>query len=99
MVVATKRKARKARRGGTNASTGRSLVPRDPPREGIRRLFSLLRREDSGQDLIEYALLTAIIGLTSAVLYTTVRTTMSDSYKDANANVQDVWQPLPPGGM
>lgn len=65
-------------------------------RARLRQLLGRFCSEDSGQDLIEYALLTVIIGLTSLVLYTTVQSTMAKNYKDSNTNIQNVWQPPPP---
>ena len=66
------------------------------PENWVHSLKRFVAR-DSGQDLIEYALLTGIIGITSLVLYTTVQTTMSKNYQDAITNVQGVWEPSAPG--
>ena len=68
-------------------------------RERLRRLAGRLRGEESGQELIEYAILTGIIGITTLLLYTTVQGTAKKNYTDANTDIQNVWQPLPPGGQ
>lgn len=52
--------------------------------------------EDSGQDLIEYALLTAIIGISGVLIFSTLPTTMGTAYSDWNTAAQNAWQPCPP---
>ena len=51
---------------------------------------------DSGQDLIEYALLTAIIGISGVLILSMLSTTMSTAYSSWNKAGQDAWQPCPP---
>ena len=52
--------------------------------------------DDSGQDLIEYALLTAIIGITGVLILSTLSTTMGTAYRRWNSAGQNAWQPCPP---
>ena len=52
--------------------------------------------DDSGQDLIEYALLTAIIGISGVLILSTLSTTMATVYSGWNAAGQNAWQPCPP---
>ena len=52
--------------------------------------------DDSGQDLIEYALLTAIIGISGVLILSTLSTTMGTAYNSWNKAGQDAWQPCPP---
>jgi Flp pilus assembly pilin Flp len=59
-------------------------------------LASRLWREEEGQDLLEYALLTGIIGISSIVLITTVVPTMAAAYQAWNTAQENVWEPNPP---
>jgi Flp pilus assembly pilin Flp len=52
--------------------------------------------DDSGQDLIEYALLTAIIGIFGVLILSTLSTTMGTAYNRWNTAGQNAWQPCPP---
>jgi Flp pilus assembly pilin Flp len=52
--------------------------------------------DDSGQDLIEYALLTAIIGISGVLIFSTLSTTMGTRYSARDAAAQNAWQPCPP---
>jgi Flp pilus assembly pilin Flp len=62
-------------------------------RKGLVRLFS----EDTGQDLVEYALLTAIVALAALVAIPTA-TELGNIYRAWNTNVNDLWEPPPPSG-
>jgi Flp pilus assembly pilin Flp len=59
-------------------------------------LASRLWREEEGQDLLEYALLTGIIGVSSIVLITTVVPTMAAAYQAWNTAQENAWEPNPP---
>jgi Flp pilus assembly pilin Flp len=52
--------------------------------------------DDSGQDLIEYALLTAIVGIAGLLALSTLPTKMGTAYSGWNAAGQNAWQPCPP---
>jgi Flp pilus assembly pilin Flp len=55
--------------------------------------------EDSGQDVIEYGLLAAIVGIASIVSWQLLATAVSDVYGAADSNVQSVSACTPnPGG-
>jgi pilus assembly protein Flp/PilA len=45
----------------------------------MRQLLARLATEDSGQDLIEYALLAAIIGLSAAALLKNMKNTIGNT--------------------
>jgi hypothetical protein len=62
-----------------------------------RRVVGLLA-DDTGQDLIEYALLTGIIAVAGALLFGPIRTRMGAAYVEWNADAQEIWVPPPPGG-
>jgi Flp pilus assembly pilin Flp len=64
-----------------------------------RRFASLLKRlyrEDSGQDLIEYVLLTGIIAIAGILVFPTIQSKMADAYQNWNADAQAIWEPPPP---
>ena len=60
----------------------------------IVRLF----RDESGQDVIEYALLAALIGVAGAVVVRSILTTMTGSYTAWDAAVQALWEMPAPAG-
>jgi len=67
----------------------------------IRRITGLLRRlkrEDGGQDLIEYALLTIIVTLIGFTIFSAITTKMSSAYVTWGTSVQTNWDPSPPLG-
>ena len=61
-----------------------------------RAFVSGVIADDSGQDLIEYALLTAIVGLSSVLVFSALRTTMGNAYTGWNEAGQEAWQPCRP---
>lgn len=64
----------------------------DWARSGVVRLI----RDDSGQDLIEYALLTGIVAVAAAIVLPTA-TALGDVFESWNTNVQNLWEPATPG--
>jgi Flp pilus assembly pilin Flp len=62
-------------------------------RRGVVRLFT----DDRGQDLVEYALLTAIVVVAAAIALPAA-SALGNIYETWNGNVQDLWQPPPPSG-
>jgi Flp pilus assembly pilin Flp len=59
-------------------------------------LIARLWREDDGQDLIEYALLTGIIAIAGILIFPAIQDSMADAYSDWNGNAQDIWEPPAP---
>ena len=55
-------------------------------------------RDERGQDLVEYALLTAIIGISGVLIIPLILPKMADNYLDWNTNTQNAWEPCDPGG-
>jgi Flp pilus assembly pilin Flp len=64
----------------------------------LRRAVRRLCGDDRGQDLIEYALLTAFIGVAGAAAFSLLATTMGSTYGSWDAGNQDLWTPPPPAG-
>jgi Flp pilus assembly pilin Flp len=82
---------------------------RTPPNGGVRsgsainsRKTKMLRRlltEDAGQDIVEYGLLAALIGVASVLIWQTLVTQIQTTYSNANTDVQTVSACTPdPGG-
>jgi len=68
-------------------------------RPAFRRLPSLIAsfvRGDSGQDLIEYALLTAVIGVTGILALSVLSTTMANAYASWHTGANNIAQPCAP---
>ena len=66
-----------------------------------RRVFHVTSeaiRDERGQDLVEYALLTAIIGISGVLIIPLIVPKMADNYLDWNTDVQNSWEPCDPGG-
>jgi Flp pilus assembly pilin Flp len=62
----------------------------------VRAIAAGVLADDSGQDLIEYALLTAIVGISGVLILSALSTTMSTAYSSWNTAGQNAWQPCPP---
>lgn len=64
------------------------------------RLFLRLVRDDSGQDIIEYALLTALIGLVGILIWQNIGVGISNAYTGFDTGVQtlSICTPDPGGG-
>jgi Flp pilus assembly pilin Flp len=67
----------------------------DHPIAMVRRLAS----DESGQDIVEYALLGALIGISSILIWQQLVTSVFNAYAAADAGVQNVSACTPdPGG-
>jgi Flp pilus assembly pilin Flp len=60
------------------------------------RVFRLIA-DDEGQDLIEYALLTTVIGLACIAVFDVIRQSIATAYGTFNASANANWQPPDPG--
>lgn len=63
-------------------------------------MFNLLRRligEDDGQDVVEYALLTAGIGIVSIATWPLIEIGITNFYANMNEDTQDIWEVPNPG--
>ena len=66
-----------------------------------RHLVDRLVREDDGQDVVEYALLAALIGIVGYLALSGIATQVFNTYtswQDPSAGVPSLWIPPPPGG-
>jgi len=61
-----------------------------------KAVVTRLATDDRGQDLIEYALLTALIGVSGVLVLSTLSTQMGIAYNGWNTAGQNAWQPCPP---
>ena len=64
------------------------------PQPLICRLLSAER----GQDIIEYVLLTAALGITSIAVWPLISASIGQSYQQLDSNTQDLWVPPNPAG-
>jgi Flp pilus assembly pilin Flp len=54
--------------------------------------------DDSGQDLVEYALLTAFFGLCAIAAWTGIHGAIAANYGSTSGGLQGLWDPPPPSG-
>ena len=66
-----------------------------PAARRTRSFIATFVRDDAGLDLLEYALLSALIGLTGLVLFN-LTPIMGTAYSNWNTNAQTNWTPCPP---
>jgi hypothetical protein len=57
-----------------------------------------LFKDDSGQDIIEYVLLTAGIGLAGLATWPLIEVSIRVAYQNLDTNTQNIWEPPPPSG-
>jgi Flp pilus assembly pilin Flp len=65
----------------------------------VRRLTSIAARlacDDGGSDLIEYALLTALVGILGILSFTNLSGPMSNNYTGWDSSVRSLWIPPAP---
>jgi Flp pilus assembly pilin Flp len=62
------------------------------------RELSRLFFETDGQDMVEYALLTAFIGFAGAAAWSAMATSLGTLYTGIGANVWNRWEPADPVG-
>ena len=62
----------------------------------MRNVIAHLVLDDTGQDLIEYALLAAFIGLAGVGLFDLIAANMNASYSSWNSGVNRLWEPGAP---
>ena len=52
--------------------------------------------DERGQDLVEYALLSGIIGTAGVALFPAILESMSNAYQSWQTEVDGIWEPCPP---
>ena len=68
---------------------------------GTRRIVDRLVREDDGQDVVEYALLAAFVGIVGYLALAGIRTEVFNTYtrwQDPSSGVPSLWEPPAPSG-
>jgi Flp pilus assembly pilin Flp len=60
------------------------------------RLHRRLLSEASGQDLLEYALLTALVGIVSIAAWALIENRLGASYVAFDGKTQAIWEPPNP---
>ncbi|MGE0362277.1 MAG: Flp family type IVb pilin [Vicinamibacterales bacterium] len=61
------------------------------------RWLARLYREECGQDLLEYVLLTAAIGVVGIATWPLIEAAVRTTYQALDANAQGLWEPPAPG--
>lgn len=64
----------------------------------LRRWVRTFARETRAQDLVEYALLTAVIGLVGLAVLSGVSTIVNQYYGQSQTSVNGLWQSPDPSG-
>lgn len=64
----------------------------------VPRMLRQLAYDDSGQDLIEYALLTAIVTVAAIPVIVEIRDRMQSAYLSWGTDIQNNWSPNDPVG-
>lgn len=63
----------------------------------MKSLLLAFFSDDDGQDLVEYALLGAFIGVVSVIVWQNIATAIGLRYTEYNTNVNSLWaSPEPP---
>lgn len=62
----------------------------------FQSLCGRLLGDEAGQDIVEYALLTALIGVAAIVTWQAVANSVESAYLEADADVQDLAPPPDP---
>lgn len=62
------------------------------------RWTARLARDESGQDLIEYALLSALVGIASILAWTAIESALGTRYQSYVTDSNLLWEPPNPGG-
>jgi Flp pilus assembly pilin Flp len=62
----------------------------------VRALANDLLRGDDGQDLIEYALLTGMVTVGFATVFSIAQGQIASAYQDWMSDTNDLWIPPPP---
>jgi Flp pilus assembly pilin Flp len=65
----------------------------------IKNIVQRLLLDDSGQDVVEYALLSAFIGLGSYGGFVLIQNTIQSSYAGWDSGQQGLYQPQDPGAF
>jgi Flp pilus assembly pilin Flp len=64
----------------------------------LRRAFARFLHDECGQDLIEYVLLTAALGLASLATWPLIEASIATAYQNLDTQTQGLWEPPAPGG-
>lgn len=85
---------------GWRSRPGRSaaVLPAAARRSTWVRLIVACARDERGQDVIEYGLLTAAVGVAGIATWPFIATSIGTAYRALDTNTQGLWEPPPPGG-
>ena len=63
----------------------------------MSNLLQRLVDDEDGQDIVEYALLTASVGLMGIATWPLIAASIGLAYQDFDTQTQDIWETPPPG--
>lgn len=64
----------------------------------MRPLLVRLLADERGQDIIEYVLLTATIGVSAIAVWPLIEASIALTYSTLDTDTQNLWVPPDPGG-
>ena len=77
------------------------FIVQDQTRRRVRLAAAMLAefaRDDRGQDVIEYGLLSAFFGIVTIAVWVTIQANLHDAYAWYDSHTQSIWQSPDPGG-
>ena len=57
-----------------------------------------VRRDEDGQDILEYGLLSAFFGIVCIVVWISIQGRLRANYLGYDSGVNNIWESPPPGG-
>jgi Flp pilus assembly pilin Flp len=70
------------------------MSPRSTAPPALRRFVE----DEAGQDVIEYGLLSAFIGIVTIAVWISIQANLRTAYLSYDSGVQSIWQSPDPGG-
>ena len=64
----------------------------------MKNLIARFIREEEGQDVIEYGLLSAFFGIVCIAVWLSIEGRLRTSYQNYDSNTQTIWASPDPGG-
>jgi Flp pilus assembly pilin Flp len=76
--------------------SGGHTVPVAGEGDVMKKMLVSLVRDEEGQDLVEYALLVALVGLVGIAAWSLIRTNLGTRYQQYDTDTQDLYAPADP---
>ena len=62
----------------------------------MKDLWARFLADETGQDLVEYVMLGAFIGVVGVLVWQNIVTLLGERYTDFNTDIPTLWEPPPP---